>query len=50
MEDILSSDGLTANSRLGKRNVFRDALAEMMAYHEHVQVFVERIYRVPARW
>eukprot|EP01022_Parablepharisma_sp_SALTPOND_P030350 TRINITY_DN760_c2_g1_i1.p2 TRINITY_DN760_c2_g1~~TRINITY_DN760_c2_g1_i1.p2 ORF type:complete len:1290 (-),score=479.69 TRINITY_DN760_c2_g1_i1:1065-4934(-) len=49
MQDVFSGDGLAADARFGKGDVFGDGRVQVMADHQHVQVFVERIDREGTR-
>ena len=40
MKDILCSNSFTANPGLGEGNILGDARIEMMAHHEHIQMFI----------
>jgi hypothetical protein len=43
MENILSSNSFSANAGLGEGYVFGDVLAQMVANHEHVEMFIESV-------
>nr|GEU28209.1 hypothetical protein [Tanacetum cinerariifolium] len=43
VQDVLGGDSFAADARFGKRHVFDNRRIEVVAHHQHVQVFVERI-------
>mmetsp|Transcript_27539 Transcript_27539/g.88408 ORF Transcript_27539/g.88408 Transcript_27539/m.88408 type:complete len:610 (+) Transcript_27539:297-2126(+) len=43
VQDVLRGDRLAADARLGKGDVLRDRLVEVVADHEHVEVLVDRV-------
>ena len=45
VQNILGGDGLLANPALGKGHVLGDILVEVVADHQHVQMFVYRVDR-----
>ena len=48
MEDVFGSDGFLSNTAFGKGHVFGDVFVEVVANHEHVEVFVYGIDGVGA--
>ena len=49
MKDILRADGRAANATLGEGHVLRHVAVEVVADHEHVEVFVQRVHSVRPR-
>ena len=45
MQNVLSGDGFLADPALGKGHILGDIFVEMVADHQHVQMFVYRIDR-----
>ena len=45
VQDVFGADGFGANSRIGKRHVFGNRRRQMMADHQHVDVFVHGVAR-----
>ena len=43
MQDVLGGDRLLADAAFGERQIFGDRRIEMVAHHQHVEMFVERI-------
>ena len=43
VQDVFRRDGFVADAALGKRDVLRNVLVEMVADHQHVEVLVERV-------
>src|SRR5499427_2588900 len=43
MQDILRRDGLLPDAALGKREILRDRGIEMVAHHQHVEMFVDGV-------
>jgi hypothetical protein len=46
VQDILGGDGFAADARIGEGHVLRNAGVEVMADHQHVQMFVHGVDRV----
>ena len=49
MQDVLGGDRLLADAALGEGEVLGDALVEVMADHQHVEMLVERVLRIGPR-
>ena len=48
VQDVLSGDGFFADATLSKRQVFGDGGVQVVAHHQHVHVFVQRVDGVRA--
>ncbi len=48
MQNIFRSDGFAANTRFRKRDIFRNGWVEMVAHHQHVEMFIDGIHSVRA--
>jgi len=48
VQDVFGGDGFATNAGLGKGHVFRNAAAEVMAHHQHVEVFFQGVGGVGA--
>ena len=49
MQDVLGGDRFFPDAAFGEGEVLGNALVEVMADHEHVEMFVERVLRIGAR-
>ena len=49
VQDVFRRDSLAADARFGERHVFGDARVQVVADHQHVEVFVNRVDRVRSR-
>ena len=49
MQDILGGDGFAADAAFGKGHVLGDGFVEVVAHHEHVEVFLQRVHGEGAR-
>ena len=45
VQHVLGGDSLSADARLGERDVLRDVARQVVAHHEHVEVLIERVAR-----
>ena len=45
VQDVLGGDRFAADAALGKGDVLGDARIEVMAHHQHVEMFVDRVDR-----
>ena len=43
MQNIFGGDGLPANTAFGESDIFRNAIIEVMADHQHVEMFVDGV-------
>ncbi len=43
MKHILGADGLGPDAALGEGHVLRDTAREVVAYHQHVEVLIDRV-------
>ena len=50
VQDVLGGDRLASDAALGERDVLRDVLVEVVAYHEHVEVLIDGVDGERARW
>ena len=55
VEDVLGRDGLATDAAFGKGDVFGDRAVKMVADHQHIEVFLDRVggvghRRVGGRW
>ncbi len=48
MQDVFRRDGFLANAAFGKGDVFRDARRQVVADHQHIQMFGDGVDRVGA--
>ncbi len=46
LQDVLGGDGLAADAGVGEGDVFRDVRVQVVAHHQHVQVFVDGVHGV----
>ena len=46
MQDVLRGDGLAADAAFGEGDVLGDVRVQVVADHEHIEMFVERVGRV----
>ena len=49
MQNVLGGDRLLADAAFGEGEVLGNALVEVMADHEHVEMLVERVLRIGPR-
>ena len=50
VENIFGGDGFAPNARFGKRDILHDLGIEVVAHHQHVEMFVEGVDGVGPRW
>jgi len=50
VEHVFSLDGFSADTAVCEGDVFRDVLGQVMAGHDHVEVFVDRVASVWLGW
>jgi hypothetical protein len=50
VQDVFCGDGFRADAGFGEGDVFGDVFAEVVADHEHVEVFVEGVAGVGPGW
>ncbi len=43
MQDVLGGNGFLADAALGERQVFGNGRVQVVAHHQHVHVFVQRV-------
>ena len=43
MQNVFRRDGLFADAAFSKSQIFRDGRVEMVAHHQHVEMFIQRI-------
>ena len=43
MQNILCRDGFLADAAFGKGQIFRNRTVEMVAHHQHIEMFVQRV-------
>ena len=46
VQDVFRRDGFPADAGIGKGHVFRDVRVQVVAHHQHVQVFVDGVHGV----
>ena len=49
VQDILGRDGFLADAAFGERDVLGDGFVQMVAHHQHVQMFLQRVDRIGPR-
>src|SRR5690554_3401983 len=49
VQDVFRRDGFPADAGIGKGNVFRDVRVQVVAHHQHVQVFIDGVHGVGPR-
>ncbi len=49
MQNVLGRDRLLADAAFGEGEVLGNALVEVMADHQHIEMFVERVLRIGPR-
>ena len=49
MQDVLGGDRLLADAAFGEGEILGNALVEVMADHQHVEMLVERVLRIGPR-
>ena len=49
MENVFGRDRLLADAAFGEGEILGNALVEVMADHQHVEMFVERVLRIGPR-
>ena len=49
MQNVFGSNGLLANARFSKGNVFRNLRVKVVAYHRHIEKFVDNVLRIRVR-
>ena len=45
MQNVFRGDGFAANAAFGKRHILGDTRVQMMAHHQHIEMFVDRVDR-----
>ena len=50
MQNIFRCDGFFADAAFGEGHVFGDIGVQMVADHQHIEMFFERIHRKRSRW
>lgn len=50
VEDVFGSNRLSTDARFRKGNVFGDVTREVVAHHQHVEMFVQCVFGVRSGW
>ncbi|SSJ98968.1 Uncharacterised protein [Klebsiella pneumoniae] len=50
VQHVFRSDGFPANARLGKGHVLGDVRVQMVADHQHIEMFIDGVEGVGQRW
>ncbi|SXP23339.1 Uncharacterised protein [Klebsiella pneumoniae] len=50
VQHVFRSDGFPANARLGKGHVLSDVRVQMVADHQHIEMFIDGVEGVGQRW
>ncbi|STW48190.1 Uncharacterised protein [Klebsiella pneumoniae] len=50
VQHVFRSDGFPANARLGQGHVLSDVRVQMVADHQHIEMFIDGVEGVGQRW
>src|SRR5450432_905716 len=50
VQDVFGGNGFWADTTLGKGDIFRNTCIQVVAYHEHIEMFGNRVDSIGAGW